>query len=99
LQASDAIKEWGMSTGLERLSDFENLHQKWHDDTPVDDKSIFIGLLPVAILFMSIVFGASLVSPHPLLKSFLSLSPPLSFYLLPSPPLSSFPSVPSSSFS
>ena len=65
-----------MSTGLERLSDFENLHQKWHDDTPVDDKSVFIGLLPVAILFMSIVFGASLVSLH------LLHSPPLSSSLL-----------------
>lgn len=58
-----------MTTGLEKMADFENLHKKWRDDAPVDDKRVLIGLLPVAFLFMGLVFGASMVRAPPALAS------------------------------
>mmetsp|Transcript_27974 Transcript_27974/g.54629 ORF Transcript_27974/g.54629 Transcript_27974/m.54629 type:complete len:872 (-) Transcript_27974:555-3170(-) len=60
-QASDSIKEWGMTTGLERMIEFENMHKKWHDAKPVDEQKVLFGLLPVAFVFMCLVFGASYI--------------------------------------
>jgi hypothetical protein len=60
-QTSDCVKEWGMTTGLERMAEFEQNNKKWHAEKPANEKLIFLGLLPVAILFMSLVFCASLV--------------------------------------
>eukprot|EP00282_Hemiselmis_andersenii_P021076 CAMPEP_0172043706 /NCGR_PEP_ID=MMETSP1041-20130122/26406_1 /TAXON_ID=464988 /ORGANISM="Hemiselmis andersenii, Strain CCMP439" /LENGTH=837 /DNA_ID=CAMNT_0012702151 /DNA_START=40 /DNA_END=2553 /DNA_ORIENTATION=+ len=60
-QASDAIKEWGMTTGLEKMIEFENMHKKWHDDKPVDETRLIMSLVPIACLFMFLVFGASYI--------------------------------------
>ncbi len=60
-QTSDCVKEWGMTTGLERMAEFEQNNKKWHAEKPANEKLIFLGLLPVAILFLGLVFCASLV--------------------------------------
>jgi len=62
VQASNAVKEWGMTTGLEQLSNFEQSHKKWHDDgKPVNENLILLSLLPVALIFMGLVLGASTI--------------------------------------
>uniref|UniRef100_A0A7S0HFN8 Citrate transporter-like domain-containing protein n=1 Tax=Hanusia phi TaxID=3032 RepID=A0A7S0HFN8_9CRYP len=60
--ASDKIKEWGMKTGLERMLAHESI-PRWHEDkkAPVNEFIILAGLLPIALIFMSLVLGASTV--------------------------------------
>jgi Na+/H+ antiporter NhaD/arsenite permease-like protein len=62
-QASDKVREWGMQTGLERLLHSEMHGAKWHDDKkkPVNEVRVVLKLLPVAVLFMACVLGASTV--------------------------------------
>eukprot|EP00961_Rhodomonas_salina_P269109 3636368-Rhodomonas_salina.1 len=61
-QTSERVREWGMQTGLERLLGHEQIH-KWHEDKskPVDEMRILLTLIPVAILFMTCVLGASTI--------------------------------------
>ncbi|KAJ1473655.1 hypothetical protein T484DRAFT_1835214 [Baffinella frigidus] len=60
-QTSEKVKEWGMQTGLERLLHAELRTAKWHEDPkkPVNEIKVFFQTLPVAILFMACVIGAS----------------------------------------
>eukprot|EP00960_Hanusia_phi_P036870 752570-Hanusia_phi.AAC.4 len=60
--ASDKIKEWGMKTGLERMLAHESI-PRWHEDkkAPVNEFIILAGLLPIALIFMGLVLGASTV--------------------------------------
>ena len=64
--ASDKIKEWGMKTGLERMLAHENI-TRWHEDkkAPVNEFIILAGLLPIALIFMTLVLGASTVASVP----------------------------------
>ena len=65
-QTSERVREWGMQTGLERLYGHEQIH-RWHEDKskPVEEYKVLMSLIPVAILFMTLVLGASTVSVAP----------------------------------
>jgi hypothetical protein len=53
-----------MQTGLARLYDHEQ-KEKWHEKkgTEQNEYKIIASLIPVALLFMGLVIGASTVSP------------------------------------
>jgi len=61
-QTSEKVKEWGMQTGLERLLHAELRTAKWHEDKNkphVSEIMVFFKTLPIALLFMLCVIGAS----------------------------------------
>ena len=78
-QTSQKVKEWGMQTGLERLLHAELHAGKWHEDKtkPVSEIKVFLQTLPVAMLFMLCVVGASYThfdDKKPILGSLYTLS-------------------------